>query len=373
MGAGKAPAPGKIARFANTRSTAVQQTRTFPPQYRNDAKSRVRRTAGIRDGPHRGNGQRDTGCAPDPPKKQPVQRTSQDLKARLMLVALSLAWGLTWPASRIALGDIPPFSTRVGSLAVGTTALYLLARTQGAKLRIRGAMVWLHVVVICLLNMTVFSMFTLFAQLNAPTSRVAMMVYTMPIWTSLFARIFLGERFTRAGAVALGLCLVGMTVLILPLTFAGVPLGVLLALGAAMSWSAATVYMKWADIDVDPIAMSVWQGVIAIVTLGVCIPLFQDKVHLFDAPPRALIALVFAGLMGSGIAYFLWYNVIRLVPAMTASLGVLSAPVVGVISSVIILGERPTPLDIVGFVLIFAASACVLLQPQGRSPGPEPA
>jgi len=46
---------------------------------------------------------------------------------------------------------------------------------------------------------------------------------------------------------------------------------------------------------------------------------------------------------------------------MTASLGVLSAPVIGVVSTAIVLGERPTVPDLVGFVLIFAASVCVLL------------
>ncbi len=48
---------------------------------------------------------------------------------------------------------------------------------------------------------------------------------------------------------------------------------------------------------------------------------------------------------------------------MTASIGALLVPVVGVIASVIILGERPTAPDIIGFVLIFSAAACVLLQP----------
>ena len=49
--------------------------------------------------------------------------------------------------------------------------------------------------------------------------------------------------------------------------------------------------------------------------------------------------------------------------AMTATLGVLAAAAVGVVSSVIILGERPTLPDIVGFALILSASACVLLAP----------
>ena len=78
-----------------------------------------------------------------------------------------------------------------------------------------------------------------------------------------------------------------------------------------------------------------------------------------------------SGLLGTGLAYFLWYNVVQLVPAMTASLGVLSAPVIGVISSAIIIGERPTLPDIVGYVLIFLASACVMLQPQAGRVTPD--
>jgi len=38
-------------------------------------------------------------------------------------------------------------------------------------------------------------------------------------------------------------------------------------------------------------------------------------------------------------------------------------PVIGVTASAVMLDERPTLPDIVGFALIFAAAACVLLQP----------
>jgi drug/metabolite transporter (DMT)-like permease len=46
---------------------------------------------------------------------------------------------------------------------------------------------------------------------------------------------------------------------------------------------------------------------------------------------------------------------------MTASLGVLGSPVIGVIASVLVLGERPTAADITGFALILAASTLTLL------------
>ena len=288
-----------------------------------------------------------------------------------MLVGLSLAWGLTWPAMKIALSGLPPFTMRVTSLAVGALALYVLAKLQGTSLRVKGRIAWAHIFVISLLNIVLFSTCTVFAQLSASTGRVAMLVYTMPIWVSLLARVTLGERFTRAGVVALALCCVGTAVLVYPLAHAGVPTGILLALGGSIFWAAGTVYMKWADLHVDPMTISIWQLVIGFFALGACIPIFQDSLHLFDASPAALGAAAFAGLLGSGIAYFLWYNVIRLVPAMTASLGVLSSPVIGVISSAIVLGERPTLPDIIGYVLIFAASASVLLQRQAPTVTPD--
>jgi drug/metabolite transporter (DMT)-like permease len=288
-----------------------------------------------------------------------------------MLVGVSLAWGLTWPVMKIALTDIPPFSMRTASLAVGGIALYALARLQGQSLRVKRRVTRVHIFVIAMFNVVVFSMCTAFAQLVATTGRVAMLVYTMPIWASLLARVVLGERFTAAGMAALGLCCVGMVILIYPLALHGAPVGIVLALGAAVSWAIGTVYLRWARVDVDPMVLAIWQQVIAFVILGACILIFQGQVHLLDARPAALVSVVLAGLMGSGMAYFLWYHVIRLIPAMTASLGVLSAPVIGVVSSMILLGERPTTTDIIGYVLIFAASVCVLLQPQGARVKPD--
>jgi drug/metabolite transporter (DMT)-like permease len=48
---------------------------------------------------------------------------------------------------------------------------------------------------------------------------------------------------------------------------------------------------------------------------------------------------------------------------MTATLGVLSVPVLGAIASMLILGERPTVTDFIGFALVLGAAACVVLTP----------
>jgi drug/metabolite transporter (DMT)-like permease len=65
----------------------------------------------------------------------------------------------------------------------------------------------------------------------------------------------------------------------------------------------------------------------------------------------------------------MWFEIVRRLPAATASLGILGIPVIGVLSSIVLLGERPTSADIIGFALIFAASACVLLAPSTPAKG----
>jgi drug/metabolite transporter (DMT)-like permease len=270
---------------------------------------------------------------------------------------------------RIALTEIPPFSMRVASLFLGAALLTMLARLQGRDLAIRNRRTWVHICIASLFNIVAFSIFTPFAQLAAETSRVAILVYTMPIWAALFALPILGERMTTMRAVALTLCTSGVAILIAPLADFGVPIGLLLALGAAMSWAAGTVYLKWAKLDGDPMAITIWQLVFGIVVVTACLPVFEGSLHL-NASWEALLAMVYSGAVGSGISYFLWFDIVRRLPATTASLGILATPVIGVVSAMIVLGERPTWADAIGFALMLSASACVVLRPDGTSRAP---
>ena len=66
------------------------------------------------------------------------------------------------------------------------------------------------------------------------------------------------------------------------------------------------------------------------------------------------------GLIGTALAYLLWFQSVKRLPASTAGLGTLLVPVIGVVAAMILLGDRPTTNDIVGFVLIFIAALCAL-------------
>jgi drug/metabolite transporter (DMT)-like permease len=293
-----------------------------------------------------------------------------DIQAKLMLVALCFVWGITWPVMRIALYEIPPFSMRTLSGALGALTLYLVCRVKGRSLRIPTAKAWAHVVIASLLNVVAFSVFGAFAQLTAATSRVAILAYTIPIWSVLLAWCFLGERPTRMQSSAFALCALGLAILIYPLTATGIPLGILLALAVGVCWAAGTVYLKWARIEADPMGVASWQMTIAFVVLAIFLVIVEGRPHLGAAHAGALLATAWTGIFGGGVAYGLWFSIVQRLSTATASLGVLGSPVIGVVASVLILGERPTGTDIVGFALILAASACALLTPRAAAKTP---
>jgi drug/metabolite transporter (DMT)-like permease len=272
-------------------------------------------------------------------------------KAKLLVLLLAFAWGLHWIAAAIALPEVPPWSLRFAGVGLGAATLFIAARMSGHSLHVpRGER--RHVMVAGFLNVAAFQVMSAFAQQSGATSRVIIMSW-----------LALGERLDKARLLALVLCVAGLSVLIWPLLGHQIPPSIFLALGCAMSWAAATVYLKWVKATVAPLANAAWQLLFGFVfiTMGMLV---------FDGPPRlwplhmpALLAVLYVGVFGVGLAHFLWWAIVARLPASTAAIGSLLVPVVGVIASVIVLGEHPTVPDIVGFVLIFGAAACVLLQP----------
>lgn len=87
---------------------------------------------------------------------------------------------------------------------------------------------------------------------HAQASLVALLLYLYPAFVALLAAWWLGERLTRAKAVALALCVAGSALMVGG--GRGEPLGIALALGAAVVYSLYIVVGAKAARGVDPLA-----------------------------------------------------------------------------------------------------------------------
>ena len=290
--------------------------------------------------------------------------------AKLLLLALSFCWGLSWSAMRIALDEVSPWSMRLIGYSIGAATLLILLKAQGRSLYISPGRDRRHVFVAALFIVVAFGVAGTFAQLMANTSRVIIVNYSMPVWSSLMAYFVLRERIERRSAIGLALCVAGLIVLVYPVAEQSLrePIGLLLALVCALGWGGGTVYMKWARIKGDLLAITFWQVVVGVVAFSVGYLIFEGIPKFEPLQWRTWGGLLFNGILGTGIAYFIWFNIIGRLSTVMASLGSLINPVVGVIGAMILLGDRPTGTDLIGFALIFAAAACVMLPRREKPP-----
>jgi drug/metabolite transporter (DMT)-like permease len=304
----------------------------------------------------------------------PKSAMSDATTAKLLLVALSFCWGLSWTAMRVALDEVSPWSMRLIGYSIGVAVLLILLKAQGRSLAIPGGKNWLHVFIAALFLAVGFGVAGTFAQLMANTSRVIIVNYSMPVWGSLMAYFVLHERINARSAVGLVLCVAGLSVLVYPVAETSLrePIGLLLAFVCALCWGGGTVYMKWARIKGDLLAITFWQVMVGVAVFAILYLVFEGFPTFEPLQWRTWGGLLFNGVLGTGIAYFIWFNIIGRLSTAMASLGSLINPVVGVIGAVIILGDRPTVPDMIGFALIFSAAACVMI-PQRQKPPPDPA
>lgn len=297
----------------------------------------------------------------------PASKTKADAAttAKLLVVLLAFAWGLNWIAAAVALREMTPWSLRVAGSGIGAAMLFSAAVITGHKLRVpRGE--YVHVMVAGFLNVAGFQILSGYAQLSGATTRAIIITYSMPIWTTVLSWLFLGERLNAVRWLAFALCVVGVTILVWPLFANGFPPFVFYSLGCALSWAFATVYIKWAKVTIEPLANAAWQLLFGLVFITAGSFIIEGYPHLWPIQNETLLAVLFVGLFGVGLAHFLWWSIVGRLPAITASLGSLLVPVIGVSASALVLGERLTVPDIIGFAMIFAAAACVLLQPNVR-------
>jgi drug/metabolite transporter (DMT)-like permease len=273
---------------------------------------------------------------------------------RIWLAALF--WGLNFPAVKILIGGISPWTLRAIGLTFGGVLLATVTVASGQSLAIPKRH-WRDLAIAGLLALAGFNMCAVFAQLLMPASRAAILIYTMPLWSVLLSWLILGEQIDRLRAQSLAVGGHGLALLSIPfwlqLQSGEPPYGLVFVLGAAISWAFGTVYLKRSRIEATPLAITTWQVLAgaAVTTIGML--LFETP--RIELTPTITATLAYHVIFPQAVAYALWFGLMARVSASTAAIGTLLVPIFGVIGSVILLSEQPTALDLVGFGLILLA------------------
>jgi drug/metabolite transporter (DMT)-like permease len=288
-----------------------------------------------------------------------------------LIVLITLVWGASWPAMKISVGTFQPWTFRVLTTIVAGAVMLAMLRAGGTSVLVTRRRVPM-LIACAVINTTLWMLCSAFALEPLPAGRSVIIAYTMPAWATLMSAIFLGERLTLGRLAGLALGLAGLAVLIGEDLFdlAAAPVGALLMLGGALTWSIGTVMLKSVDWGVGSGVLSAWQLFIGGVPIQIgAIVVDEGTVATFGWREGLAFAyvFVFAVLIGN----WTWFKMISLLPASIASIGTIAIPVVGVGSSMVVLGEPLGWREFVALALVVGSLAAVLgLAPGGLRPRP---
>jgi drug/metabolite transporter (DMT)-like permease len=283
------------------------------------------------------------------------------------LVALAAIWGASFLFMRVAV-------TSLGAIGTAESRLVLAGATIAAVLALTGKRLDLarhlrHYTIVGTLNSAApFALFAWSAQ-HLPASYLVVLNATAPLFGAIVGAAWFGERVTARAAFGLAAGLGGVATLVGLGPVVATPTTIVAALAglaAALCYAIASAYVRRRSYKVDSAALAGGSNVAA---AAVLLP------FALAAPPPALPgadalwAVVALGVLCTGIAYLLYFQLIRDVGPARALTVTFLIPVFGMLWGAAFLGEAITATMLAGATLVLVGT-WLILGSAVRAPAP---
>jgi drug/metabolite transporter (DMT)-like permease len=286
-----------------------------------------------------------------------------DRKVWAAFLLLALTWGSSFLFIKIALRTLEPFTLVALRLAVGWVGLLVIMWVRGVGLP-RGRTLWQHLLVMGAFNVAIPFVLISWAEsgANGIDSGVASVLNsTVPLFSIVISGVILQAESVTAGKVA-GL-LVGFAGVVLLMSrnvsreWAGVA-PYLAVVVAALCYAASSAYARRYLQGLPVVVVSAGQLLMAD-ALAVLAMVVVEDVTAQSLPWPTIAAILWLGLLGSCLAYILYFYVLQSWGATRTTLVTYLLPVVGVAAGALFLQEVVDWRLLVGGVLILSGVGVV--------------
>ncbi|HYP53350.1 MAG TPA: EamA family transporter [Pyrinomonadaceae bacterium] len=274
-----------------------------------------------------------------------------------VFVVLCLIWGSTWMFIKIGLEDLPPLSFAGIRFVIAFLILLALVLARGEPLP-RTRRDWLLVGVTGVLAFTLNYGLLFWGEQHVSSGLAALLQTTIPAFGLVIAHYHLpGERITlmKSFGVLLGVAGVGVIFsnqlhaegLMALWGSAAIVFG---ALGVAY----ANVLVKAKGGHFNPATLAAGQMLFGLVPLLIAGLATEGNPLHFRWTWKAALSLFYLALVGSAVAFLLYYWLVRHIDVTKTMLIALVTPVIAVTLGWLVLGERLTWRTLAGGALILA-------------------
>ena len=290
-------------------------------------------------------------------------------KTYLVLLLLSLIWGSSYLFIKVGVSEMPPAFVAGGRLACGLTFLLIALRLQGLGLPARR--LWGSLLVVAFLNNVIPWILIPWGEQHISSALASILIATMPIFTVIAAHFVThDDRLSWRKLLGIILGFAGVVVLIaadLRDLMSNSALGDLAMLVSAASYGVATVFASRRLRGEDHTVLATGQLGFGLLMTAPLILLSAGDLQGVPSP-AALASVVALGVLGSGLAYVLYYYLIERGSPTQVSMVTYLSPVMAVFWGALLLNEPLGPNTFAGLGLICAGIFLV----NRRKPAPPP-
>ena len=269
-----------------------------------------------------------------------------------LLVALSAIWGSSFLFIKVGVEELEPAVVVCGRLLVGALVLLPVALARGGLSGLRAMLV--PIAVLGALNNALPYWLLSFAETRIDSGLAAVIQAAAPIFTVLLAiRIDPSQRVTGLRLAGVGLGFVGVALLV-GLQEGGELLGAVAVVGTALCYAVSVLYAGRAIRSFSPLDVSIGQ-----LSVGALLTLPAALVQWPAETPSAKVvgAVLVLGVLGTGVAYLLYFALIVRAGASRAILVTYLVPAFALVYGWLILGEAVTASALAGLALILGGTA----------------
>jgi len=275
------------------------------------------------------------------------------------IALLALIWGSAFLWIKLADRGFSPVEVTLARLALGAAVLFVIVRVRREAIP-RSRRLWAHIAIAALFaNAAPYLLFAV-AEQTVDSSTAGIINATTPLWTVVLA-LAVRHQKSVTGWQAAGLIVgfAGALLIFTPWHTAGglFSAGALECLAASISYAISYIYMDrfLARRGIGPVVLSACQLAAAAVMLAIALTVSGVQTPHVTAESVAAIAVL--GIIGTGFAYVLNYQIITSEGATVASTVTYLLPVVAIVLGVVVLGESITAMMLAGIALVLIGVA----------------